>query len=175
MWNIHGSGIKPMSLALAGGFLPLCCQETPETFLKIIICLQLEKEIATTPMAPHSSTFAWKIPWMEKSGGLQFMGFLRVGHDWATSLSLFTFMHWRRKWQPTPVFLPGGSQGWQSLVGCHLGGRTESDTTEATLQPVSLPAESHGQRSLAGYSPWGCKELKKTKGLTLSLLFTMLC
>ena len=39
-------------------------------------------------------------------------GPLRVGHDWATSLSLFTFMHWRRKWQPTPVFLPGESQGW---------------------------------------------------------------
>ena len=51
---------------------------------------------------------------------------------WATSLSLFTFMRWRRKWQPTPVFLPGESQGWGSLVGCHLWGRTESDTTEAT-------------------------------------------
>ena len=59
---------------------------------------------------------------------------LRVGHDWATSLSLFTFMHWRRKWQPTPVFLPGESQGWGSLVGCHLWGRAESDTTEATQQ-----------------------------------------
>ena len=50
----------------------------------------------------------------------------------ATSLSLFTFMHWRRKWQPTPVFLPGESQGRRSLVGCRLWGRTESDTTEAT-------------------------------------------
>ena len=48
------------------------------------------------------------------------------------SLSLFTFMHWRRKWQLTPVFLPGESQGRGSLVGCHLWGRTESDTTEAT-------------------------------------------
>ena len=45
---------------------------------------------------------------------------------------LFTFMHWRRKWQPAPVFLPGESQGWRSLVGCRLWGRTESDTTEAT-------------------------------------------
>ena len=43
-----------------------------------------------------------------------------------------TFMHWRRKWQPTPVFLPGESQGWRSLVGCRLWGRTELDTTEAT-------------------------------------------
>ena len=52
--------------------------------------------------------------------------------DWATSLSLFSFMHWRRKWQPTPVFLPGESQGQGSLVGCRLWGHTESDTTEAT-------------------------------------------
>ena len=52
--------------------------------------------------------------------------------NWATSLSLFTFMHWRRKWQPTPVFLPGESQGQGSLVGCHLWGRAESETTEVT-------------------------------------------
>ena len=51
-----------------------------------------------------------------------------------TSLSLFTFMHWRRKWQPTPVFLPGESQGQGSLVGCCLWGCTESDMTEATQQ-----------------------------------------
>ena len=68
-------------------------------------------------LAPNSSTLAWKIPWMEEPGGLQSMGSLRVRHDWATSLSLFTFMHWRRKWQPTPVFLPGESQGRGSLVG----------------------------------------------------------
>ena len=80
----------------------------------------------------HSSTLAWKTPWMEESGGLQSMGLLGVGHDWATSLSLFTFMHWRRKWPPTPVFLPGESQGWGSLVDCRLWGCTESDTTEAT-------------------------------------------
>ena len=59
--------------------------------------------------APHSSTLAWKIPWTEEPGRWQSMGSLRVGHDWTTSLSLFTFMHWRRKWQPTPVFLPGES------------------------------------------------------------------
>ena len=83
-------------------------------------------------MAPHSSTLAWKIPWTEEPGRLQSMGSLRVRHDWATSLSLFTFMHWRRKWQPTPVFLPGESQGRGSLVGCCLWGHTESDTTEVT-------------------------------------------
>ena len=79
-----------------------------------------------------SSTLAWKIPWTEEPGRLQSMGSLRFGHYWATSLSLFTFMHWRRKWQPTPVFLPGESQGWGSLVGCRPLGRTESDMTEAT-------------------------------------------
>ena len=83
-------------------------------------------------MAPHSSTLAWEIPWIEEPGRLQSMGSRRVRHDWATSLSLFTFMPWRRKWQPTPVFLPGESQGRRSLVGCRLWGCTESDTTEAT-------------------------------------------
>ena len=72
-------------------------------------------------MAPHFNTLAWKIPWMEEPGGLQSMGSLRVRHDWATSLSLFTFMHWRRKWHPTPVFLPGESQGqgawWAAVYG----------------------------------------------------------
>ena len=73
-------------------------------------------------MATHSSILAWKIPWTEEPGRLQSMGLLRVGHDWVTSLSFFTFMHWRRKWQPTPVFLPGESQGPGSLMGCHLWG-----------------------------------------------------
>ena len=85
-------------------------------------------------MAPHSSILAWRIPWTEEPGRLQSMGSLRVGHDWATALSLLTFTHWRRKWQPTPVFLPGESQGRRSLAGCCLWGRTESGTTEATQQ-----------------------------------------
>ena len=96
----------------------------------------LEKETAT-----HSSTLAWKIPWTEKPGGLQSMEFQRVGHDWATSLTMVVLrwfspasagykrlefspwvrkIPWKRKWQPIPVF---------------------------------LPAEFHGQTSLAGYSP----------------------
>ena len=74
-------------------------------------------------MAPHSSTLAWQIPWTEEPGGLQSMGLLGVGHHWATSLWLFTFMHWRSKWQPTPVFLLGESQGRGSLVGCRLWSR----------------------------------------------------
>ena len=85
-------------------------------------------------------TLAWKIPWMEEPGRLQSMGSLRVGHDWATSLSLFTFMHCRRKWQPTPVFLPGESQGRGSLVGCqtsmgsHRVGHDWSDLAAAAIQ-----------------------------------------
>ena len=83
-------------------------------------------------MATHSSALARKIPWMEEPGRLQSIESQRVGHDRATSLSLFTFMHWRRKWQPTPVFLPGESQGQGSLGGCRLWGHTESDMTEVT-------------------------------------------
>ena len=82
-------------------------------------------------MAPHSSTLAWKIPWMEEPGKLQSMGSLGVRHDCDFT---FTFhLHaLERKWQPTSVFLPGESQGQGSLVGCCLWGHTESDTTEAT-------------------------------------------
>ena len=77
---------------------------------------------AEKAMAPHSSTLAWKIPWTEEPGMLQSMGSLGVGHDWTTSLSIFTFMHWRRKWQPTSVFSPGESQGpggawWAAIYG----------------------------------------------------------
>ena len=78
----------------------------------------LKSEKAT---APHSSTLAWKIPWTEDPGRLQFVGSRRVRHDWATLLSLFTFTHWRRKWQPTLVFLLGESQGqgawWAAVYG----------------------------------------------------------
>ena len=129
-------------------------------------------------MAPHSSTLAWKIPRTEEPGRLQSMGWLRVRHDWATSLSLFTFTHWKRTWPPTPVFLPGEPQGRRSLVGCRLWGRTESDTTEATSlslftfthwkrtwppTPVFLPGESQGRRSLVGCRLWGCTESDTTE------------
>ena len=110
--------------------------------LTIVLCLQSNVSLcfliwwvglsSEKAMAPHSSTLSWKIPWIEEPGRLQSMGSLKVGHNWATSLSLFTFMHWRRKWQATPVFLPGESQGRGSLVGFRLWGRTGSDRTEAT-------------------------------------------
>ena len=88
-------------------------------------------------MAPHSSTLAWKIPWTEEPR-LQSIGSLRVVHDWATSLSLFTFMHWRRKRQPTPVFLPGESQGhgawWAAIYGSHRVGHDWSDLAAAAAE-----------------------------------------
>ena len=96
--------------------------------------MERERMVGLGRLAPHSSTLAWRIPWTEEPGRLQSMGSLRVRHDWATSLWLFTFMHWRRKWQPTLVFLPGESQGEGSLVGCRLWGHRESDTTEVTQQ-----------------------------------------
>ena len=79
-------------------------------------------------MATHFSTRAWKTPWTEEPGRLQSMGSLRVGHDGATSLSLFTFMHWRRKWQPTPVFLPGESQGLGAAWWAAASGVAQSQT-----------------------------------------------
>ena len=97
-------------------------------------------------MAPHSGTLAWKILWMEEPGRLRSMGSLGVRHD-ITSLSLITFMHWRRKWQPTPGLLPGESQGWRSLVGCCLWGRTESDTTSdlaVAIDHTLIPIASSG-------------------------------
>ena len=87
-------------------------------------------------LATHFSTLAWKIPWTEESGRLQSMGSLRVGNNWATSLSLFTFMHWRRKWQPTPVFL--GEPGGLPSMGSHRVSHDWSDLAAATRVHTSF-------------------------------------
>ena len=105
-------------------------------------------------MAPHSSTLAWKIPWTEEPGGLQSMGSWRVGHDWETSLSLFTFLHLRRKWPPTPVFLPGESQGrgaWCAAVYEVAQSHNWSDLAAAAF-PKHLPLSL---LSLGGCSTFG--------------------
>ena len=101
-------------------------------------------------MATHSSILAWKIPWTEEPGRLQSMGSRRVGHDWATSLSLFTFTHWRRKWQPTPVFLPEESQGRGSLVRCHLWGLHRVGHDWSDLAAVSSYLFGHWKISFLG-------------------------
>ena len=86
-----------------------------------------------TAMAPHSSTLAWKTPWMEEPGGLQSMGLLRVRHTERLHFH-FSLSCIGEGGGNTPVFLPGESQGWGSLVGCHLWDHTELDTTEVTQQ-----------------------------------------
>ena len=126
-WTVEGLLSPGLMLRLFRALSHLAFTATLKGVYYSKVILESEKA-----MAPHSSTRAWKIPWMEEPGGPQSMGSLRVGLDSVTSLWLFTFMHWRRKCQPTPVFLPGESQGWGSLMGCHLWGHTESDTTEAT-------------------------------------------
>ena len=72
-------------------------------------------------MAPHSSTLAWKIPWMEEPGGLQSMGSLRVRDDWVTSLSLFSFMHWEGNGNPLQCSCPenprDGGAWWAAIYG----------------------------------------------------------
>ena len=93
-------------------------------------------------MATHSSTLAWEIPWMEEPGRLQSMGLQRVRYDWVTSLSLFTFMHWRREWQPTPVLLPGDSQGrepgWLPSMGSHRVGHDWRDLAAVAAAQLSV-------------------------------------
>ena len=123
----------------------------PNLLIWIHLFFTMEKAMAT-----HSSTLAWKISWVEEPGRLQSMGWLRVGHDWATSLSLFTFMHWRRKWQPTPMFLPGESQGRGGMVDCHRWGCTESDTTDVTYQS-QLPASWETHMQVKKQQNWTCK------------------
>ena len=92
-------------------------------------------------MAPHSSTLAWKIPWTVEPGGLQSMGSLESD---TTERLHFHFHALEKERQPTPVFLPGESQGQGSLMGCRLWGRTESDMTEVTQQ------QQQQQHSLVG-------------------------
>ena len=131
---------------------PMSLQSLWYLLLSVFSIIAILVAVTEKAMATHSSTLAWKIPWMEEPGRLQFMGSRRVRQDWATSLSLFTFMHLRRKWQPTPVFLPGESQGRGSLVGCRLWGHTVrhnwSDLAAAAAAPFlvtpmikSLPTE----------------------------------
>ena len=117
-----------ISIQIVNTFVQFCSSVKNIIGNLIGIALNLSEKA----MATHSSTLVWKIPCTKEPGRLQSMGSLRVGQNWATSLSLFTFMHWRRKWQPTPVFLPGESQGRGSLVCCCLWGWAKSDMTEVS-------------------------------------------
>ena len=101
----------------------------PDVLSGVASVLCLEKAVA-----PHSSTLAWQTPWMEEPGRLQSMGSLGVGHDWATSLSLFTFTHWEGNGNPLPC--SWDSPGKNTGVGCHC-----------LLQCIKVKSESEGAQS----------------------------
>ena len=131
----------------------------------------------------YSSTLAWRIPWMEEPGRLQSTGSLRIRHDWATSLSLFT-LHWRRKWQPTPLFLPGESQGWgawwaavyagaQSRTRLKRLSSSSSSSRICTSGPVHrhcpLPSgATRGHRPHINEQFWGAKFTFKSINVQIS-------
>ena len=125
-WQIDGETMERVTYCILGGS-KITADSDCSHDIKTHLLLGRKDMI----MAPHSSTLAWKIPCMEEPGGLQSRGLRRVGHDWGPSLSLFTSMHWRRKWQPTPVFLPenprDGEAWWAAIYGV-----AQSDMTEAT-------------------------------------------
>ena len=129
-------------------------------------------------MTPHSSTLAWKIPWMEEPGRLQSMGSLRVGHDWATSLSLFTFVHWRRKWQPTHSSvlawrIPGTAEpGGLPSMGSR---RVEHDWSDlAAAVPISRAFFHFHIFWIQIFTSWS-KNHKETKPLYLVLCLLFPC
>ena len=93
---------------------PICSEILWPCCLSSLDCVILSKGIDAHQLS------------QKKSHGLIFFWVSIPCHSFAFS------MCYPMKWQPTPVFLPGESQGWGSLVGCRLWGRTESDTTEAT-------------------------------------------
>ena len=118
-------------------------------------------------MAPHSSTLAWKIPWMETPGRLQSMRSLRVRHDWATSFSLFTFMHWRRKWHPTPVSClenPRDRGAWWAAIYGVAQSRTQLTQLSSSCRPF-LNAKSILSCSLNGATKPGRQHICLPHGL----------
>jgi len=103
----------------------------------------VEKVVVT-----HSSSLAWKIPWTEEPGRLQSMGSIRVRHDWATSLSLFTFMHWRTHSSVLAWRIPGmGEPGGLPSMGSHRVGHDWSDSAAAA--------------AAAAYCWWECKLIQQ--------------
>ena len=138
-----------------------------------------QEDLLEKGMATHSSILAWRIPWTEEPGGLQSSKSQRVKEDWVTNtftflgteygvwlvpgasrldvpkiLCSFLISCWRRKWQPTPVFLPGEFHGQRSLVGCSPWGHKESDTTERWL---SLTQLTHSSVIYLDFPPPKCR------------------
>ena len=121
METLPRPGIKPVSPAMAGRYLPTV--PPGESFILFVICVSLVAVLL--PGKSHGQrSLVGCSPWGRcESDTTEWLHF---------RFSIFTFMHWRGRRQPTPVFLPGESQGRGSLAGCCLWGHTESDTTEAT-------------------------------------------
>ena len=119
-------------------------------------------------MAPHSSTLAWKTPWMEEPGGLLSMGSHRVGHNWsdlaaAAAAAMITFWAsqaawWLKKKKSAVQEMPK-TQIWHSWVEISWNRKWQPTS-------VFLPGQFHGQRSLVGYSPWGRKKADTTEWLS---------
>ena len=117
----------------------ICMIRTDWCFLRYVLWLYIWLILMNNPqlvtvmekaMAPHSSTLAWKIPWTEEPVRLQSMGSLRVGHDWATSLSLFTFREKEMAVHSSVLAwrIPGtGEPGGLPSMGSHRVGHDWSD------------------------------------------------
>ena len=123
-------------------------------------------------MAPHSSTLAWKIPWMEEPGRLQSMGPLEL--DTTERLHFHFSLSCTGEGNGNPLQCsclenPREGEAWWAAVY----GVAQSWTRLKQLSwrrqwhptPVLLPEKSHGPRSLAGCSPWGREESDTTERL----------
>ena len=152
------------------------------------VCAEKNVEVGMGDLSV-SSTLAQEVPPKKPWMSIAFYPFNEClvkaktpcGNKWFKVINVVYRQEWRRKWQPTPVLLPGKFHGWRSLVGYSPWGCKESDTTERLHflsfyssfwrrkwqpTPVFLPRKSHGWRGLVGYSLWGCKKLDMTKQLT---------
>ena len=125
----------------------------------------LEEEMAT-----HSSILAWRIPGREEPGGLQSMGFQRVGHDWAHKhgLSYWNVTYLVKLYRPFHYVTKGFLGGKESTCQCSSCKRCGFDPwvgkipwcRKWQLYLVFLPGKSHGQRNLVGCNPWGLKRVR---------------
>ena len=128
-----------------------------------------QEDLLEEGMATHSNILAWRISWTEEPGGLQPIWSQRVGHDWVTELN-WTELNthcWRKKWQPTPLFLPGESHGQRNLAGYSPQGRKEWDTTKRLHFHFHFKAIQKTQADSWRVEPhkksWGAKCYKPSK------------
>ena len=146
--------------------------------------MQLAFWFVSNPMAPHSSTLAWKIPWTEEPGRLQSLGLLRVGHDWASSHSLFTFyflalekemathssvLAWRIPGMGEPGGLPSmGSHGvghdWSDLAAA------QDYTNHYTVQISQVLTKRHTKAPGIPGNKWVCYRLAEINSILIGVV-----